>query len=114
MPVGAADEKACDAPVGQLLETPQVRLLMFDPGQLLGRAELTPPDASRLVVHQRGMRSAFPHPGLLQRHSVLGRMQAWCTLLVEVETPAATPDIVVVARQACEVGPGFAIERPRG
>src|ERR1700680_3157032 len=50
MPVRAANEKAGDAPVGQLVQPPPVRLLVLDPRQLLGRSELTPPDTLRAVV----------------------------------------------------------------
>jgi len=87
---------------------------MLDPGQLLGRAELAPPDARLTVEHERGVRPPLPHTRLLQSASLLGRVAVRPALLVKAQAPAAVPDTVMILGQPREVRPGGHVEWPDG
>src|SRR5262249_28822664 len=84
----------------------------LDPGHLAGGAELAPAHAVVAVVHQGGMRPAFPHPALLG-----GAVVLWVrpgVIVMEAHAPAAAKDAVVARHQRGERGPRRLVEGPHG
>src|SRR5262249_60814672 len=70
-PVPLPGVAARDPPVRRGRPAFFVRRAVLDPGHLTGGAELAPAHAVVPVVHEGGMRPAFPHPALLGRPVVL-------------------------------------------
>src|SRR3954454_19468516 len=112
-PVLAVDEEAGDPPIRKGDETVDVRAAALDARQLVGRPELTPADAPRAVVHERGVGPALPDSGLLLGSVLRHGLRAPDPFGVKAHAPAAAPHAVVALDQLREVRPGALVQRPR-
>lgn len=73
-PAISVDEEAGDTPIGQLAQSGFVTLPTTNVREFRGRAELTPSDGAGAVKNERGVRSPFPDPSLLQGTVLCGGM----------------------------------------
>src|SRR3954454_16352990 len=112
-PVLAVDEEAGDPPIRKGDETVEVRAAALDARQLVGRPELTPSDAPRAVVHERGVGPPFPDSGLLLGPVLRHGLRAPDPFGVKAHAPAAAPYAVVALDQLREIRPGALVQTPR-
>ena len=113
VPIRATDKKACDSPVGSLVQGGIVGLLVFDSREFSNRSKLPPPNTCCSAIDERSVRPALAHPRFFECSSRLGTMYTRCALLVEVEAPAPIPHPVVCFRQAGKIKPCLSRERFR-
>ena len=105
------DEEAGDPPIRSLAGLLEVGALVLDARKLVGGSELTPADAVRVLVDERGVGAALANSALLGGSVPFRRPRAIGALRVEGDAPAAAPDAVVLLDEPGEVRPGRLVQR---